>query len=302
VNRVSRFPRFEQLALTQNPEQEIAAGAPLALVQDQSGNLYVAEGANRTSIFYNALTHQVAGNFSDRPVSPGGIAVLYPRARGRQFTSETRSFNELPNPVPLPRELADTQVLLNERPVPLYFVSPAQINFLVPMDTPTSGTAEVQVIRPSTGEIIAASTLPLARVSPALFIQGSSDQGQIAALNQDNSVNSSTNAAARGSVIQIFGTGQGPVFNAPADGMPATGQETTPERPRVLIGTAFVDDANIEYSGLAPGLIGVWQINVRIPDTVAPSSQVDLVVQLGSVNSNVGFQGRRLRTTIAVRP
>jgi uncharacterized protein (TIGR03437 family) len=303
-NRLSRYPRFELLPITTNPQQNIPSTGPLGLAQDGSGNLYVAEANNRVAIFFNGVTHQLAGSYADRPISPGGIAILYPRARDKQFTTETRSFNELPNPLPLPKEIADLQVLLNDQPVPLYFVSPGQINFLVPMNTPTSGRADVQVIKPSTGEIVAAGNIDLAIVSPALFIQGNADQGQIAALNEDNSVNGPGNQAQRGTVIQLFGTGQGFVPNAPADGSLVEGQLPTEDKPRVLIGTRFVDDAMILYSGLAPGLVGVWQINVRIPndDTIAPSPQVDVVVQFKSVPSNQGFQGKRLVTTIAIRP
>jgi uncharacterized protein (TIGR03437 family) len=203
----------------------------------------------------------------------------------------------------LPKELADTQVLFNDQPVPIYFVSPGQINFLVPMNAPDSGRADVQVIRPSTGEILAASSVELARVSPALFIQNNADQGQVAALNQDNSVNSAGSPATRGQIIQLFAAGQGFVPNAPADGAAATGQLPTEDRPRVLIGTDFVNDADIQYSGLAPGLVGVWQINVKIPENVTGiAGPVDVVVQLRSVPSNIGFGGKRLRTTIAVRP
>jgi len=173
------------------------------------------------------------------------------------------------------------------------------------MSAPDSGRADVQVLRASTGEILAASNVELARVSPALFIQGTGapDQGQIAALNQDNSVNSAANPATKGQIIQLFGAGQGFVPNAPPDGEVPTGEVQTQELPRVLIGTDFVPDSAIQYSGLAPGLIGVWQINVMIPDTVAGGvGPVDVVVQLRSVPSNVGFGGKRLRTTIAVRP
>jgi uncharacterized protein (TIGR03437 family) len=302
-NRLSRYPRFALLPITTAAEQNIASPAPLAIAQDPSGNLFVAEATNRIAMYFNGLAYQVAGNFAERPISPGGIGIIYPRtASNRRFSAETRSFNELPNPLPLPRELLDTQVLLNEQPVPLYFVSPGQINFLVPMNTPESGSADIQVVRPSTGEVIAATSIPLARVSPALFIQGSSAEGQIAALNEDNSVNGASNPAAKLSVIQLFGAGQGFVRNAPEDGNVATGQLQTDEKPIVLMGTRFVEQSDVLYSGLAPGLVGVWQINVRIPDFVAPGNQVDVVVQLQSVPSNIGPANRRLRTTIAVRP
>jgi uncharacterized protein (TIGR03437 family) len=59
-----------------------------------------------------------------------------------------------------------------------------------------------------------------------------------------------------------------------------------------------------EYSGLAPGLIGVWQLNVRIPDFVPPGEAIDVVVLQSSVPSNLRVDpatNRPIRTTIAVK-
>ena len=72
-----------------------------------------------------------------------------------------------------------SQVLVNDQPAPLYFVSPLQINFLVPMNAPTTGTAEIQVVRRSTGQILAVSDRPFQPASPALFVQGGALQGQL---------------------------------------------------------------------------------------------------------------------------
>jgi uncharacterized protein (TIGR03437 family) len=201
--------------------------------------------------------------------------------------------------------LNDVQVLVNDEAAPLYYVSPLQVNFLVPMNAPQSGEGEIQVIRQSTGQVLAVARLPFDRVSPALFVADGQAEGPLAALNEDNTVNSASNPIAVGQVIQLFGTGQGFVPNAPPDGTPPSGPIDTQERPRVVMGSDFVPDENILYSGLAPSLVGVWQLNVRVPQNVAPGSAVDVVVQLRSVNSNTppaGFPRPRLRTTIAVRP
>lgn len=300
-NQALRYPRFEQLALSQEPNYRIPSGAPLALTMDAFGNLYVAEAVNRVAIFYNGLSTQMAGNYLDRPLSPGSIAIIYPR--GITFGNSSQAFDQLPNPLPLPTALADIQVLVNDKPAPLYFVSPGQINFLVPMDTPESGAVEYQVMQVSTGQILAAGQVAAQAASPALFVQGGAQQGQVAALNEDNTVNGPDNPIQRGRIIQLFGTGQGRVPNAPPDGTPPSGQTSTAQRPRVLINTAFVPDENILYSGLAPSLVGVWQINVRVPaDNVPPSGTIDVVVQLGSQFSNgSGAIQRPLRTTIAVK-
>lgn len=302
-NRTLRYPRFELLALSTAPDYTIPSNNPIAVTQDGFGNLYVAEATNRVAIYFTALAAQSAGNFLATPLSPGAIGIVYPRSPGNPFGSETKTFNELPNPLPLPRMLGDIQVLVNDQPVPLYFISPQQINFLMPMSAPESGAVEVQVLEVSTGRVLAASQVAMQRYSPALFIANGQQQGQIAALNEDNTVNGADKPIPRGKVIQLFGTGQGRVPGAPEDGTPPSGQTSTADRPRVVINTGFVQDSDIQYSGLAPSLVGVWQINVRVPDMTPIGNAVPVVVQLGSQFSNgSGFLpgNNRLSTTIAV--
>jgi uncharacterized protein (TIGR03437 family) len=73
---------------------------------------------------------------------------------------------------------------------------------------------------------------------------------------------------------------------------------------RVLIGdTAFVPQENIQYFGLAPGFVGLYQINVKIPENVAPRADVDVVVEVRSALTNRTFVPERIiRTTINVKP
>jgi len=139
--------------------------------------------------------------------------------------------------------------------------------------------------------------VPMDVVSPGLFMRGGT---QVAALNENGTVNSATNPAATGSVIQLFATGAGLLPGAPADGQPATAQVPTPVKPRVVINPAsgFVPDANILYSGLVPGMVGVWQINVRIPKSVPPGNTVPVFIIYRDVPSIATGQ---LNTTIAVK-
>ncbi len=168
---------------------------------------------------------------------------------------------------------------------------------MVPSSAPVSGTVDLEVVRKSTGQVIAAGTLPMERASPALFTVNGAGNGQVAALNQDNTPNSEEKPAARGSIIQLFGTGQGVVPGAPPDGAAASGQIPTDAKPRVIINTGFVDEADVVFSGLAPGLVGVWQINVKIPMTAPPAPAVVVAIVHRSIASVVPG----LRTTIAVK-
>jgi uncharacterized protein (TIGR03437 family) len=296
-NRAVRFPQYDRLVLNQNPDSSIAMSAPLALAQDSAGALYSAEAVNRIGIYYNGIAILNTANSADRALAPGQIGSIYPQSQTFGFGEQTAAFSSLP----LPKTLGGLQVLVNERPAPLYYVSPTQINFLVPNDTPSNGIAEYQVIRSETGGILAVGQILMASANPGLFVQGSAAGGQLSALNPDNTANTPTNAIARGEVIQLFGTGQGFVPGAPPDGEAATGPVETPSKPRVIIGTDFVPDENVIYSGLAPGLPGVWQINVRVPSTVLPATTVLVAVVLENVPSNRTRGGAIIQTTISVR-
>ena len=70
-------------------------------------------------------------------------------------------------------------------------VAPRQINFLMPTSVPTSGTADIQIVQNSTGQVLGSGQVSMNSASPALFAADGSGAGQLAALNQDNSVNSS---------------------------------------------------------------------------------------------------------------
>jgi uncharacterized protein (TIGR03437 family) len=295
-NRVLRYPRFDVLTLTPAPNYVINTTLPQAVSIDAFDNLLIAEGTNRVAFHYPGLTAISAAHFLRRRISPGMVAAMYPL--GIRFGEQTITAPGYP----LPTELGDLQVLVDENPAPIYFVSPGQINFYVPMGLEVGAQATFIVQRKSSGQILASGVLDVGAATPAFFTTTQNGQGQIAALNEDNSVNTNTNGIARGSVIQLFATGQGFVPNAPPDGTPPTGAVPTPSLPRVIVGSGFVPDDAILYSGLAPGLVGVWQINVRIPMSVPPGSATDVVVTLRSIPSNQPESGGGvIRTVIAVK-
>ena len=311
-NRALHYPRYDYLPFTGFAPDKTAipaASATLAVAQDQFGSLMLADASNRLAIYYPGLKAiNAAHQLENRPLAPGIVAYLYPQSGGN-FGSDTADVKSLPNPLPWPFELADIQVLVNESPAALSYVSPGQINIMVPTGAPTGGTAEFQVVKKSTGQILASGPVNMNVAAPGLFTVNNNGTGQVVANNQDGSANTPSNAAARGSVISLFGTGQGPVAGAPPDGEAPAGPTPTADTPRVIIGTCFVDDpgpgcegeaGNLVYSGLAAGLVGTWQIDVKIPKATAPGATVAVVVVYKSQPSN-GGDPKRVATTIAVK-
>lgn len=89
--------------------------------------------------------------------------------------------------------------------------------------------------------------------------------------------------AAKGEKVLIYATGLGPVNSSPGTGNPASG--TTSSRttltPSVTVGGVT---AAVEFSGLAPGFVGLYQINIVIPDG-AGSGSLDLIVSVSGIAS-----------------
>lgn len=213
-------------------------------------------------------------------VSPGSIVSLFGISLAPGIEAAVT--------LPLPTSLLGVQVLVNGTAAPLFFVSPSQINFqmLSGITDPT-----IQVVVVSTGVRSLPLDVPLVAEEPGLFTISADGAGQAAALNGDNSANRSGNPAAPGSVLQIFATGLGKVDPPVSPGQPAPADplSLTLAKPVVRIGGAV---AELLFSGLAPGFVGLNQINVRIPQGLAPGQQ-NLQVELNGRQSNVA--------TVAIR-
>jgi uncharacterized protein (TIGR03437 family) len=152
------------------------------------------------------------------------------------------------------------------------------------------------VVEVATGRILGETTLVLAPALPGVFTQAANGSGAAVAQNQDGTLNTEKNPAVAGSVITLYGTGQGVIDNPPADGEAATGPLSSPRPPTVFIGTEFVTGGDVLYSGLAPSLVGVWQVNVRIPKNqiTLPDNPTQLLIIQNSVASGGAGQGRRV--------
>lgn len=143
-------------------------------------------------------------------------------------------------------------VTLNGVPAKLVYTSDSQINLQVPPEL-ASGTT-VQLIITVDGEKSAPQMVELVPASPAIFANG--------ILNQDNSLNAPANPAPVGSIVQIFATG-----------LPVTGTVTAKihDRPILLP----------YYAGEAPGLVGVQQVNIAIPEDLPAMTTEVLVCAMG---------------------
>jgi uncharacterized protein (TIGR03437 family) len=182
-------------------------------------------------------------------------------------------------------QLQGTRVLFNDVPAPLVFLSPTQVGAVVPYAL--DGNA-VRVVVEAHGVRSPAVEVPLSDSAPGLFTLDSSGAGGGAILNQDGSINAAENPAERGSIVALFGTGEGQTEPAGQDGKIAA---EVPPQPRQQVAVTIGGlAAEILYAGGAPGLVaGVIQVNARVPaGLAAETGEVPVVLQVGNATSQPG--------------
>ncbi len=164
-------------------------------------------------------------------------------------------------------------------PAHLTYVSPTQINVQVPWELQGSTSAQIKVAVGyySNSNVI---TVPISNYSPAFFEVGT---GVVAARDSNAAVVNASNPAQRGSAVALYVNGLGPVSNQPASGEPAslTVLGRTPVLPVVMIGD---QQAAVSFSGLTPGLAGLYQVNVTIPSNLTPGNQ-PITIAIGGQTS-----------------
>jgi uncharacterized protein (TIGR03437 family) len=163
----------------------------------------------------------------------------------------------------------------------LTYVSPTQVNVQVPWELQGQTSAFVKVtIDYSPGNVV---TVPIQAYAPGLFEW---TPGVVAALaNGTNAIVNQANPATRGTVVNIYANGLGPVNNQPASGesAPASGNPAcnTTSAVTVKIGN---DTVTPTFAGLAPGYPALYQITLTVPTDLAVGSQ-PVTVTVGGVTS-----------------
>jgi uncharacterized protein (TIGR03437 family) len=163
------------------------------------------------------------------------------------------------------------------------FASGTQINFQVPWDFKTG---PVQFDADKLSHIPnQTQTVTVVPFAPGLFSINGKGTGQGAILNAQNQLVDANHPAQSGDIIQIYCTGLGSVANQPKTGFPALSNplSQTLATPSVTVGGV---PATVLFSGLAPGVAGLNQVNVRVPNSVPPGTGVKVVLSIGGVTSN----------------
>ena len=220
------------------------------------------------NVFLNPLGVINAASFAPpgNPISPGQFVTL--------FGTGLAKSNQTATP-PYPPTLNGVTVTINNKPAPLYFVSPGQLNVLVPFGT-TGPTATIVVQNGSVNSNTV--TVPVAATSPGIYSVDSSGSGAGAILHADYSLVNAANPATGGETVLIYLTGLGTVTPAVADGTAGTGTalHNSDANATIYVGG---QQGTVVFNGLAPGFPGLYQLNVTLPLLPKTSGNLPLALQ-----------------------
>lgn len=249
--------------------------------EDEAGEVYVAD-ANTSTI------HRIEGSSAPRftadsvvnaasfaaGVTPGSLATIF--AAG---VIDASGILGAPA-IPLPRALAGVSVTMNGIPAPVHSLAnlngQEQINIHVPSELEGQTAAQVVVTRESQSS--AAVSVPVLSLQPAIYtVDGTT---AIVVHNGDYTLVTPQRPLVPGEYVFLYATGLGRV-----DGRTPANGAASPAVPaladvRVSLGGL---PAEVQYAGLAPGFVGVYQVNFRVPTAVAGSGPQDLVLTAGTL-------------------
>jgi uncharacterized protein (TIGR03437 family) len=166
-------------------------------------------------------------------------------------------------------------VTFDGTPAPVLFSSFYQINVQAPYTLTPGRTTSIQIT--TSGGQTGTVRIPVNTTAAGLFTNQTNGRGQALAVNANGTVNSSTNPAAAGTYISLFASGLGAVTPTISAGTAAPNSPLSTVNGGVTVVIGGLTAA-VSYAGLAPGFVGLYQINAQIPPTTQPGSNLVLVV------------------------
>jgi uncharacterized protein (TIGR03437 family) len=207
--------------------------------------------------------------------APGTVVTLFGAALGSFWQTAATS--------PLPRTLANgVRVTVDGIDAPLFYASPSQVNFQVPFEV-SSSTATVTLTRSDDGARQSVQ-LPMKPAHPGIYTTTGDGKGPAIASHATAGTVSAGSPAARGEWLVLYANGLGSVAPGIQSGAPPDGLSSTINPVAVSVGGV---DAEVYFAGMAPGFVGLYQVNFRVPPGAPVGAEVPLSLSVAGVQSNV---------------
>jgi uncharacterized protein (TIGR03437 family) len=266
------------------PAAEAVLNFPWGLTTDASGRIYIADRVNNRVRLVSGSPGVVpvleenstvnSASFA-KGAAPGGIVTLL----GSGFSGSSLSAST----IPLPRLLGDTSVTFNGIQAPLFFVSDTRIQAQVPFELSADSDVSVQVRR---GNSLSASRMvSVGAVSPGIFINDPATSAGAVLHAEDFSLVSGAAPARPGEFLLIYCTGLGPVRGALGSGEGAPSARALTETVHLPAVNIAGLSANVIHSGLVPGFVGLYQIEVQAPPGMPAGAQPVQITMQGATSN-----------------
>ena len=247
---------------------------PSAIALDIVGNLLIVDWQNfviriKPAGIVNAASFQ-------SPVAPGALFSIF----GSNFAGGIATADS----APWPRSLGGISVEVNGAAVPLFVVTPGQINAQLPYEI-APGTASAVVVTANGRSV--PIPFAVAPVAPGIFSYLGTTRA--IAANQDFSLNAPENPEARGRALVFYVTGLGVMSPPVPTGEAAPSDVFSQIPPSSIAATVGGVPAQVLFAGLTPTFIGLGQVNLIIPDGAPTGNAVPVVLQ-GSLAATVSIR------------
>jgi uncharacterized protein (TIGR03437 family) len=229
--------------------------------------------------YSSAAVVNSATNTADA-LAPNAIASIY----GANLSFDTQAASRSsPLYFMLPVTLAGVRVYVAGLETSLYYVSPGQINFVIP--NVRGGNMSLYVTRQ--GMAGPHVTVTVHDAGPGLY-QWS--PGMIASTHADGSVITEEHPARPGEIVVLYGTGLGHTDPDVASGEVSTNpaQITQLNVFHVSVAGTVLASGNVYYAGVTPGIPGLYQVNVKLPDHLPADPEIR--IGIGNTFSPVGLK------------
>jgi uncharacterized protein (TIGR03437 family) len=216
----------------------------------------------------------------EKPVAPGGLITVE--------GTDLSPVNLATTQIPLPTALGDSCLTVNGTIIPLVFVSSTQINAQLPFDV--DGNAQMVLRTP--GGVSDNLNFTISANAPAVFrtgVAGPDSDIPVVVRAVNNTIVTLSNPVHKGDDLTIYATGLGrtnPIVDAGLPG-PSDDLALAVVEPSVFLGNVGLP---VTYAGLAPGQVGVYQINVKVPSTVPSGLQVVMTIVQGNGKTSLAVR------------
>jgi uncharacterized protein (TIGR03437 family) len=226
------------------------------------------------------ITSLTSAGDGTTPVAPSGLVSVYGTGMA--------PINVATSQIPLPTALGQSCVTVNGTPIPLLFVSSQQINAQLPSNV--AGNATLAIHTP--GGISNNYNFTVSPAAPSIFHSGTAGPATNlpTIVRTDNSqLVTPTNPIHPKDTVVIYLTGMGLTSPLVPDGNPAPPTQLEPAviAPTVTLGGHGLE---VQFGGMVPGEVGVYQINAYVPDGVPQGLSIPLVISQGAASTTLNVR------------